>query len=317
MRSSVRKVYVLFFVLTFLFAAGISALCGITAVSHYDAEKGFLEKSLIPDLLLPVFLLTFAALCLTAFLFLSRKIRRFSLPLTPALRAFSLLGTLAFLFWFISYGTDFAKGLYASCPLLLNIAFPLLSLGIFFLFAAVALKANASLCAIGSMAAAVFAAVYAVYVRFEPFFAIHHPVKMFDQFTFIVLSLYFFFFFRYHLGFGNGAFYFPAAMFAAVLTSADGLSGLLYFAVKGEPLLCRVAHDVLLFALSLYLFARLASVFHRESSADTADPYALEFAVSRKSDETVPEPSLQEEEKEAGDGKDGEKRGTEEDAFRI
>ena len=225
---------------------------------------GFIEKDSLGDNGLYASLPTVFASAFTAIAFAVWMIT--TLPLVFSQRGTTaLFGILMFLF-----------------------AFGLIAYFVCTALSAVDKSIRAALC----LCAALFCILYVLFSYFDTSFVLNSPIKVFDQITMIVFSVFFLAECRLHFGGIRYFVYLPIVLFAAMIGSTNALSALIYAAVAREPLMGGVMHDFIILALVLYTVARLAALLPREAVKERESIYKEALAPHAPVDKTATEDTL-------------------------
>lgn len=260
MNTSAKKVYFLGLITTALFVLLCTGFYTFALLSDYSTLLGHFGQSTFTDVFLPLlYILAVVVFAVFGVVFRSSLTGREYKTSLPALFA-SGFAALSVGVWFFTFILSFFSG--ANEPLATVFGILVAITGLFalvYLILSVLPFAPRTYTVVCGTVTMLFPLCYAFLAYFDTAFALNSPIKIFDQVA--MLALLFFFLAEGRMRFGaiSEAVYLPIAMLATVLTGTSGISGLIYMAANGRPLIISVTHDFLMFGFFLYTLTRLIS----------------------------------------------------------
>ena len=258
MKLSAKKLYQGALLIAAFFALLLVILRTVLVLGKYDAALGHFQESFLSSYGYGLCL----AIAVIFFLFFAIITRDrapspdfSSSPLTLLSSAFAAFAAFV---WILDTAIAMLGKTATSTETLLLVLCLLSSLSLIGYMGAVALSRKSLSLSVGTcLGGALFCVFYALLAYFNTSFTLNSPIKIFDQMTFLSLLLFFLAEARMRLGKRGAPFYAFSAMTAFVMTAADSLPGLIYFAARENALVGSFMHDFLVFALFLYVLARL------------------------------------------------------------
>ena len=131
--------------------------------------------------------------------------------------------------------------------------------------------------------AILFCVFYILYTYFDTSLVLNSPIKIFDQLTFVVFTLFFILECRFEFGTASNAVYLPVTLLAMTFAASASIPALLYAATQHTALSGSVMHDFMVFAFFLYTASRLFSLVKASDNADVRGAYAADIEESTSS----------------------------------
>ena len=282
MKASARKPFLIVFATALALTLGATVFRAVLLFTSFDASLGYFAEGAAADLLLPL-LFVIAAVLYACYGFLSRAdLHECERRTTVAVIFASAFATVSVAVWFItslplifSAPTPIA-GIFALLMLLAS-----LGLGGYFVLCALAEGSKTLRTAFG-ICAVLFCVFYILYTYFDTALVLNSPIKIFDQLTYVVFTLFFILECRCQFGTAHGALYLPVTLLAMTFAAANAVPALLYAAAKHATLSGGIMHDFMTFAILLYAASRLFSLAKKTEEEDVRGVYAADIEESAK-----------------------------------
>ena len=176
------------------------------------------------------------------------------------------------------------KDVFTDGALLISAALALLSVANFFFNAFFSKKENESRAFFGILTV-LFLAFYAVYLYFEKKLPINAPNKTVDQMAFLFAAIFFLFETRISLAREKWRGYVGFALVSVLLSAYSSIPALIYYFVKGNMICDSLSACILVFALFIYVFARVLLVNRLTENKKSESAEAIETLAHKRSEE--------------------------------
>ena len=276
MKLSKKKLHLFAFLAIVLFALILTVSRTVLALVAYDPALGHFESGFFADYGFPL-LSVIGVLAALFFVIMTREstpaVSLETKPLTMLASAFVAIAAFA---WLLDTAFALIGKTVTTAETILLVLSLLSSVGLLAYAAVVALSLPSFSLTVGTgMASMLFCIFYAMLAYFNNAFTLNSPIKVLDQVAFVSFLLFFMAETRLRLGKKGAPFYLFTAITAFLLSAADSIPGLIYFAVKKEALVGSFMHDFLVFALFLYILSRLFAMLMQAEEAEEARPKAV------------------------------------------
>ena len=278
MNASLKKPYYAVLSFALCLAAIGTVLRTVLLLTDYSESVGQFSSGALSELVFPL-IFVLAAILFAGFGFLGRKEmtkgpRCITVPVVFA-SAFAAVATTVYVITSVRtvIGTDLPTHRIFGILMLLS------AIGLAIYFALSALSAGSSSArVISAILAILFCVFYIAFTYFDSSaLVLHSPIKILNQLSMLVLTVYFILECRFLFGTAHHAVYLPLGLLALTLTASASIPSLIYAAVKGTALTGNVMHDFMMFALFVYVCANLFAVIERDSESDARGSYAEEI----------------------------------------
>ena len=281
MNITQKKLYLIALLVSLSFTVLCTGFYIYEVLFHYDPFLGLFDAGMLSEIFLPLlYILAVVVFVVFAFLFrgsLQERAHKTSLPNMFA-AGFAAFSTAVFV---ISFAIDFFAEPHDTMQSVFG--FLLMGFGVIaalYFAHSVSPRASGTRATLLCMGTVLFCLCYAFFAYFDTAFSLGSPLKIMDQLTFLVLVLFFLAEVRFRFGAICEAFFFPICMTATLLCGAGSITGIVYMAVEGRPLVVLMMRDFLLFGIFLYALTKQISFLvpafapvagDGESSAFTAE----------------------------------------------
>ncbi|MBQ8907875.1 MAG: hypothetical protein IJY71_04745 [Clostridia bacterium] len=276
MKLSTKKLHLIALIVALAFALLLTVARTVLVLTAYDPLLGHFAPGFFADYGFALL----GAVAVIAFLFFVIMTRESTPAVSLATAPFQMLASafvaIASFAWLLDTALSLMGKTATTAETVLLILTLLFAVGVIVYMASTVLSATSlTLTAGAAMATALFSIFYAMLAYFNTAFTLNSPIKILDQVTFLALLLFFLAESRLRLGKRGRAFYLFAAMTALVLTAANSLPGLIYFAAKQSPLVGSFMHDFLVLAFFLYVLSRLLPMLLQAEQSEEHRPKAV------------------------------------------
>ncbi len=281
MNITQKKVYFIALLVSLCFTLLCTGFFIYEALFHYDPFLGLFDAGLFSEVFLPLlYILAVVVFAVFAFLFrasLRERTHKTSLPNMFA-AGFAAFSTAVFL---ISFATDYFSRAHSTMQSVFGVLLLVFGVIAALYFAhAVFPRASGTRTTLLCMGTVLFCLCFAFLAYFDTALSMGSSLKIMDQLTFLVLVLFFLAEVRFRFGAISEALFFPICMTATLLCGSLSITGIVYMAVEGRPLVVNMMRDFLLFGIFLYALTKQISFLipaftpvaeEEEASAFTAE----------------------------------------------
>lgn len=260
MNITQKKVYLIALLVSLTFTVLCTGFYIYEVLFHYNPFLGLFDAGMLSEIFLPLlYILAVVVFVVFAFLFrgsLRERAHKTSLPNMFA-AGFAAFSTAVFV---ISFAIDFFAKQHDTMQNVFG--FLLMGFGVIaalYFAHSVSPRASGTHATLLCMGTVLFCLCYAFFAYFDTAFSMGSPLKILDQLTFLVLVLFFLAETRFRFGAICEAFFFPICMTATLLCGAGSITGIVYMAVEGRPLVVLMMRDFLLFGIFLYALTKQIS----------------------------------------------------------
>jgi len=262
MKETVKKPYFILLTAALVLAIAAAVTRTVLVLTALDPTLGHFEPSAATDILWPLLIILSVVFCAVFSIVIREELREKKPENTLPTVFASAFAAISAAVWAGTQAFEVFRAEGLALPF--GILMLLCAVGLILYFITAVPNAAASAPRITAcLSAVLFCTFYLLYSYFDTSFTLNSPVKIFDQLTFIALTVFFLAECRFLFGKLRFTLYAPAALIAATLSLTSALPALVYRIAEERSLIGTDAHAFLMLAFFLYAAARLAAAVER------------------------------------------------------